>query len=139
MNYSEYSVVIVGSGAAGLYSALKLSQQMELPDGILLITKSSLGESNSLYAQGGIVGVLHQNSDDSVEKHVQDTLKAGAGLCERQAVEYISQASDEVINDLMDSGVNFDKNSHGNLKCADDLFLNGISPTARSLIACIRT
>ncbi len=115
MNYSEYSVVIVGSGAAGLYSALKLSQQMELPDGILLITKSSLGESNSLYAQGGIVGVLHQNSDDSVEKHVQDTLKAGAGLCERQAVEYISQASDEVINDLMDSGVNFDKNSDGNL------------------------
>ena len=47
MKYSEYSVVIVGSGAAGLYSALKISQQINLPDGILLLTKSTLGESNS--------------------------------------------------------------------------------------------
>ena len=115
MKYSEYSVVIVGSGAAGLYAALKLSQQMTLPDGILLLSKSGLGESNSRYAQGGIVGVLHQNPEDSVEMHVQDTLKAGAGLCDRKAVEYISQASDEVINDLIDTGVKFDRKSNGEL------------------------
>ena len=115
MKYSEYSVVVIGSGAAGLYSALKISQQIELPDGILLLTKSNLGESNSMYAQGGIVGVLHQNPADTVENHVNDTLNAGAGLNDVSAVEYISQASDEVVNDLMDCGVNFDKDSNGNL------------------------
>ena len=115
MKYSEYSVVVIGSGAAGLYSALKISQQIELPDGILLLTKSNLGESNSMYAQGGIVGVLHQKPADTVESHVNDTLNAGAGLNDVSAVEYISQASDEVVNDLMDCGVNFDKDSNGNL------------------------
>lgn len=115
MKYSEYSVVVIGSGAAGLYAALKISQQIELPDGILLLTKSNLGESNSMYAQGGIVGVLHQNPTDSIESHVKDTLNAGANLNDVSAVEYISQASDEVVNDLMDCGVNFDKDSSGNL------------------------
>ena len=78
MKYSEYSVVIVGSGAAGLYAALKISQRINLPEGVLLLTKSYLGNSNSLYAQGGIGGVLHQNPEDCVEKHVEDTLTAGA-------------------------------------------------------------
>lgn len=115
MKYSEYSVVIVGSGVAGLYAALKLSGQISLPDGILLLTKSSLGESNSKYAQGGIVGVIHQNPSDSVESHVADTLKAGAGLSDEKVSRYISEVSDAVINDLIDCGVNFDKDSNGNL------------------------
>ena len=115
MKYSEYSVVIIGSGAAGLYSALKISRQIELPDGILLVTKSKLGESNSKYAQGGIVGVLRQNPGDSVNLHVEDTLKAGAGLSDSGVVRYISERSDEVINDLIDMGVNFDKDKFGKL------------------------
>ena len=115
MKYSEYSVVIVGSGAAGLYAALKISQQINLPDGVLIVTKSNLGESNSKYAQGGIVGVLHQNEADSVDLHVKDTIKAGAGLSERKTVEYISQASDEVITDLMENGVEFDREADGSL------------------------
>ena len=115
MKYSEYSVVIIGSGAAGLYSALKISQQIALPDGILLITKSKLGESNSMYAQGGIVGVIHQNKEDSVELHIKDTINAGAGLCDIKAVKDISEASDAVINDLMSSDINFDKDDNGNL------------------------
>ena len=115
MKYSEYSAVIIGSGVAGLYAALKISQQSNLPDGILLVTKSYLGNSNSMHAQGGIVGVLHQNPEDCVEKHVNDTLTAGAGLSERKSVEYISQVSDEVINDLIQCGVEFDKNADGNL------------------------
>lgn len=115
MKYSEYSVVIVGSGAAGLYAALKISQQINLPEGVLLLTKSYLGNSNSLYAQGGIVGVLHQNPEDCVEKHVEDTLAAGAGLSDRSTVEYISEASDEVINDLIENGVDFDRNADGEL------------------------
>lgn len=115
MKHSEYSVVIVGSGAAGLYAALKISSQIQLPDGILIITKSDLGESNSKYAQGGIVGVLHQNSNDSTELHINDTIKAGAGLSNPEIVKYISELSDEVINDLINMGVNFDKDSHGKL------------------------
>ena len=115
MKYSEYSVVIIGSGAAGLYSALKISQQIALPDGIILITKSKLGESNSMYAQGGIVGVIHQNKDDSVELHVKDTINAGAGLCDIDAVKDISEASDVVINDLISSDINFDEDDNGNL------------------------
>lgn len=115
MKYSEYSVVIAGSGAAGLYAALKISQRINLPEGVLLLTKSYLGNSNSLYAQGGIVGVLHQNPEDCVEKHVEDTLTAGAGLSDRSTVEYISEASDEVINDLIENGVDFDRNADGEL------------------------
>ena len=115
MKYSEYSVVIVGSGAAGLYAALKISQQIELPEGILLVTKSNLGESNSRYAQGGIVGVIHQNPDDNIKLHVNDTLNAGAGLSEEKTTEYISAASDEVLNDLIANGVNFDRDESGNL------------------------
>ena len=115
MKHSEYSVIIVGSGVAGLYAALKISSQIRLPDGILIITKSTLGESNSKYAQGGIVGVLRNNPGDSVELHSEDTIKAGAGLNDKNTVKYVSEMSDEVINDLMQYGVNFDKDSKGNL------------------------
>ena len=115
MKYSEYSAVVIGSGAAGLYAALKLSEQINLPEGVLIITKDSLGESNSKYAQGGIVGVLHQNPADNVESHVKDTLKAGAGLSDEETTEFISKSSDEVINDLINCGVNFDKDEAGHL------------------------
>lgn len=115
MKHSEYSAVVIGSGAAGLYAALKIVSGMNLPEGLLLITKSTLGESNSKYAQGGIVGVVHQNIGDTVESHVSDTLKAGAGLSEVSSVEYISKVSDDVINDLINEGVNFDCDKDGNL------------------------
>ena len=115
MKYSEYSVVVVGSGAAGLYAALKISQQIKLPEGILLISKSVLGESNSRYAQGGIVGVVHQNPEDNVEMHIKDTLKAGAGLSDENVTREISEASDVVINDLITNGVEFDRDEDGNI------------------------
>lgn len=115
MKYSEYSAVILGSGAAGLYAALKISQNSNLPDGVLIITKSTIGESNSRYAQGGIVAVLHQNKDDDVSLHIKDTQKAGAGLSDEKTVEYISQASDEVVNDLIKNGVSFDRDKDGKL------------------------
>lgn len=114
MKYSKYSAVVIGSGIAGLYSALKLEQQLNLPDGILLITKSELGESNSYYAQGGMVAVLKSNKNDSVSSHVADTIRAGAGLSELNTIKFISENSDKVVKDLLTFGVEFDRDENGN-------------------------
>lgn len=115
MKYSKYSAVIVGSGIAGLYAALKIEQQSNLSDGILVVTKSDFGQSNSLYAQGGIVGVMKENKSDSTASHISDTIKAGAGLSEFNAVKYISENSDAVIKDLLKFGVEFDRDENNNL------------------------
>lgn len=114
MKHSKYSAVIIGGGIAGLYAALKIAQQSKLPDGLLLITKSKLGESNSRYAQGGIVAVLKENLKDSTSLHISDTLKAGAGLSDFNVTKFISENSDEVIKDLLTLGVEFDKNGDNN-------------------------
>ncbi|CCY23526.1 l-aspartate oxidase [Brachyspira sp. CAG:484] len=115
MKYSRYSTVIVGSGIAGLYAALKIEQQTKLPDGILILTKSKLGESNSRYAQGGMVAVLKENKADSTESHISDTIKAGAGLSEFNTVKFISENSDKVIKDLLKFGVEFDRDENNQL------------------------
>ena len=115
MKYSKYSAVVIGSGIAGLYAALKLEQQTKLNDGILLITKSKLGESNSRYAQGGMVGVLKENKSDSTTSHISDTIKAGAGLSDFNTVKFISENSDKVIKDLLTFGVEFDRDENGEL------------------------
>lgn len=115
MKYSKYSTIIIGSGIAGLYAALKTEQQVKLPDGLLLITKSKLGESNSRYAQGGMVAVMKQNKNDSTASHISDTIKAGAGLSEFNAVKYISEHSDSVVKDLLKFGVEFDRDEDNHL------------------------
>lgn len=114
MKYSKYSAIIIGSGISGLYAALKIEQQTHLTDGILLITKSKLGESNSMYAQGGMVGVLKENKSDSTTSHISDTIKAGAGLSELNTVKFISANSDKVVKDLLNFGVEFDKDENNN-------------------------
>ena len=114
MKSSKFSAIVIGSGIAGLYSALKIEQQIDLPDGILSITKSKLGESNSYYAQGGMVAVLKDNKKDSVESHVSDTIKAGAGLSELDTIKFISENSDKVVKDLLKFGVEFDRDENGN-------------------------
>lgn len=112
MKHSKYSAVIIGGGIAGLYAALKITQKNKLSDGLLLITKSKLGESNSRYAQGGIVAVLKENKKDSTSLHISDTLKAGAGLSDFNVTKFISENSDDVIKDLLTLGVEFDKNEN---------------------------
>jgi len=114
MKYSKYSTIIVGSGISGLYAALKIEQKINAAGKVLLITKSKLGESNSYYAQGGMVAVLHENKSDSVELHINDTIKAGAGLSELETIKFISENSDKVVRDLLDFGVEFDKDEFGN-------------------------
>ena len=115
MKYSKYSTVIIGSGIAGLYAALKIEQQVKVPDGILLITKSDLEESNSKYAQGGMVAVMKDNKTDSVASHISDTIKAGAGLSEFNTIKFISENSNTVVKDLLKFGVEFDRDQENNL------------------------
>ncbi len=113
MRVINSSTVIIGSGIAGLYAALKIEQQTASP--VMLITKGTLGESNSKYAQGGMVAVLKENKKDSISSHISDTLKAGAGLCEMNTVKFISENSDDVVKDLLNFGVNFDRDENGKL------------------------
>ena len=102
MKYSKYSVVIIGSGVAGLYTALKIASQKHTNDGILVVTKSTLEISGSRLAQGGIVAVLPEiNKEDSISSHISDTIKAGCGLNDFNTVKFISQNSSCVIQDLI--------------------------------------
>lgn len=114
MRTSKSSVIIIGSGISGLYAALKISE-FNPSCNVTLLTKSTLNEGNSRYAQGGIVAVLPENKTDSVELHVNDTINAGAGLSCPDVAAFISQNSAEVIKDLINYGVNFDKSTDNNL------------------------
>jgi len=101
---SEWDVVVVGSGAAGLMTCL------ELPEGlrVLLLSKSSEPPSASRWAQGGIAAVTR--ADDSFESHIADTLRAGAGLCDRPAVEALVREAPACVERLLALGMAFDRN-----------------------------
>ena len=96
-------VIVVGSGIAGLYTALKAAAQHE----VTLITKDVLGESNTHYAQGGIAAVTA--TDDTVAEHVADTIYAGAGLCWEPAVQALCEQGPHSLNELIRFGVEFDR------------------------------
>ncbi len=96
-------VLIIGSGIAGLFAALKISEYAD----VILVTKKNKAESNTNYAQGGIATVIDPN--DSFEKHVEDTLIAGAGLCDRTVVESMVKEGPDRITDLIDIGTMFTK------------------------------
>ena len=98
-----FDILIVGAGAAGLYSALCLPSTFRIG----LISKDKLSRSASGWAQGGIAAVV--DSDDSTELHLQDTLKAGAGICDEAAVRFLVETAPECIQHLVDLGVAFDR------------------------------
>lgn len=95
-------VLVIGAGIAGLRAALAVPADMK----VLVITKDVLQQSSSSYAQGGIAGVL--SSEDRFENHIEDTLIAGAGLCDRPVVEMVVREAPDQINDLVSWGTNFD-------------------------------
>lgn len=99
----EHDVLVIGSGAAGLSLALHLANICR----VALVSKSSLSESATLYAQGGISTVL--DSCDSIDSHVQDTLVTGAGLCKPDLVRYVVENGRKNIEWLINQGVEFSR------------------------------
>jgi L-aspartate oxidase len=95
--------LIIGSGAAGLTLALSIADHAK----VIILSKSALKEGSTLYAQGGIAAVFDEN--DSIDSHVQDTLIAGAGLCDEQAVSYTATNAKSSMQWLIDQGVPFDQ------------------------------
>lgn len=101
--------LIIGSGVSGLFTALKVSP---LGD-VIIVTKKNDYESNTNYAQGGIASVFA--SSDKHQEHIEDTLSAGAGLCDPEAVRILVEEGPIRVQELSDLGVPFNRDSQGNL------------------------
>jgi L-aspartate oxidase len=96
-------VIVIGAGIAGLFTAIKASDNHKK---VLMITKKSLLDSNTRYAQGGIAAVI--SDEDSPEYHIQDTLIAGAGLCSNHAVDVLVHEGPDGVKELIRMGTQFD-------------------------------
>ncbi|MCD7963424.1 MAG: L-aspartate oxidase [Rikenellaceae bacterium] len=108
----ETDFLVIGSGIAGLTFALKAAEYGK----VLIVTKSDISEGNTNYAQGGICSVTYE--PDNFEKHIQDTLVCGAGECDLNAVELVVRRAPELIKQLIDWGVRFDKDQNGRYELA---------------------
>ena len=99
---NQYDYIIVGSGIAGLYTALLAKEQGSM----LIITKGSIDDCNTKYAQGGIAAAIGKN--DSPERHFRDTIAAGDGICNEEEVRILVNEAPDRITDLVNFGVPFD-------------------------------
>ena len=95
-------ILVIGSGAAGLTFALQAANYAK----VTVLAKGALTEGNTLYAQGGVAAVL-DDKEDSIESHIEDTLNAGAGLCDPAVVRFTAEHGREAIQWLLDIGVGF--------------------------------
>ena len=96
-------VLVIGAGIAGIRAALELDPQLR----VVIVTKDRIDLSNSAWAQGGIAGVL--DPSDDVQNHAEDTIRAGAGLCDEEVVRSVVQAAPELIRELVSFGAHFDQ------------------------------
>ncbi|HOE57540.1 MAG TPA: FAD-dependent oxidoreductase, partial [Bacillota bacterium] len=104
-----WDVVVIGSGIAGLYSAFNLDSNLK----ICILSKGALDKNNSYLAQGGIAAAMGE--DDMPEYHFKDTVKAGAGHCNEEAVDILVREAPKDIEILCRIGTNFDRNPEGML------------------------
>ena len=108
--YTDF--LVIGSGIAGLTYALKVAEYGK----VIVLSKTELVETNTQYAQGGIAAVTEKY--DSYEKHIKDTIKAGAGLCKKEVVDIVVKEGEKRISELIKWGAKFDKESSGNYNLA---------------------
>ena len=106
--------LVIGSGIAGLVYALKISQHYPEKK-VTIITKAAADETNTKYAQGG-VAVVNDLDNDSFDKHIEDTLIAGDGLCNEKIVEIVVKEGPERVQEIIDWGTRFDKDAEGDYK-----------------------
>ena len=104
----KFDVIIIGAGVAGLYAAMKLPKEKK----VLIINKRETFKCNTFYAQGGVA--LARDRED-IPSHIKDTLEAGSGLCDEEAVRLMSENSIEAIDDLIKNGFEFDHDDSGKL------------------------
>ncbi len=102
--------LVIGTGIAGLSFAIRVAAYGK----VIIITKKNNSDSNTNYAQGGIASVI--SSDDEVSLHIEDTAKAGAGLCVPEAIHYLAQQGSRQIHQLMNWGAEFDTDNNGTLE-----------------------
>ncbi len=107
----DTDVLIIGSGLAGLLLGLKLAECSDIS--IAIASKATLIDSNSTFAQGGVAAVTHADAFDSPDTHLNDTLKSGAGLTNKQAAEGIIFAGARLIEELAELGIVFDRRADG--------------------------
>src|SRR6478672_3498456 len=106
--------LVIGSGIAGLTYALKVAQHFPNKK-IAIVTKAAADETNTKYAQGG-VAVVNDLENDSFEKHIEDTLIAGDGLCNKAVVEIVVKEGPDRVRELIEWGARFDKEKDGDYK-----------------------
>ena len=116
MKFTEYDVIIVGSGVSGLYAALNLDSSMQ----ILMLSKRELTLCNSALAQGGVAAVM-DTSNDNYELHIKDTLIAGGYKNDIDNVRILVEQGPKDVKNLLNYGVDFDRKSDGSI----DLTLEG--------------
>ena len=104
----RYDVIIIGAGVAGLYASMNLPKDKK----VLVINKRETFKCNTFYAQGGVA--LARDEAD-IPSHIKDTLEAGSGLCDKEAVTLLSENSREAIDDLINNGFEFDRGENGEL------------------------
>ncbi|WP_084696532.1 L-aspartate oxidase [Phycicoccus jejuensis] len=107
----EADVVVVGSGIAGLTCALRLRERVER---VLLVTKTVLSAGSTTWAQGGIAAALHP--EDTPQEHLDDTLVAGVGLCDVEAVRALVTEGPDRVRELVALGAEFDRDAGGDIK-----------------------
>lgn len=110
-NYFESDFLVIGSGVAGLFFALKTAAHFK-DKKITIVTKSEKGECNTKYAQGGIATVWNKTVD-TFKQHIKDTLIAGDGICDEEIVQMVVEEAPERIEELIKWGTDFDKNKDG--------------------------
>ncbi len=110
-------IAIIGSGIAGLFSALKLANNDHK---VVIITKQRVKDSSTNWAQGGIAGILDKTNSGAKDAHIQDTLQAGDGLCNETVVRDVIERAADCINQLVSIGVEFEKDTQGDFKLAKE-------------------